>query len=673
MIVATGLALRLTTSMSKGRPEPTARQRQPGDLQVPFVAPVPQQLKARRDGFRLPATVHIIAEPGTDASALRELTTVFQEGGANRIIQGPRAARDEGSGGLRVWVGGIESPDIRHILTELDVDAPPVLPAEGYVLVAGSSIGNGETVVLAGADEHGTFYAVQTLRQLLVRRADGVWLPGVEILDWPRMPIRGVIEGFYGPPWSHEARLRQLRFMGRHKLNTYVYAPKDDPFHRRRWRELYPSEKLRQLAELLRVAKQQHVRVVFALSPGDSMCHANEGDFHALIEKADQLWEIGVRNYALLWDDITPVLHCDEDRRRFGDAPVPLAAAQAYILNRFQTEFLDRRPGAGRLITVPTEYWQKGSTPYRRYFARAVDPRVIVYWTGIGVVAPTVSGTDARRISAIFRHDLLLWDNYPVNDFLRHRLFLGPVVGRDPDLADHGVVGITANPMNEAEASQIPLATVADFAWNPRAYDPEASWENALRQFGGKAYEALRVLADNSRSSRLNGTESPELSTLTKDFWAAYESGTLRQAASTSSQGTGAGDHATGGGGSVDGPSVPRPAQRLLAAFRAMREAPARLRKDLDNPYFLNETRPYLQKLELYGQAGEVAVRMLLASAAGDTGAVRAYRRELEALQRKLAAIPQQVAPGVMDPFLERALREVQHDRAARRVRHGPR
>ncbi len=43
---------------------------------------------------------------------------------------------------------------------------------------------------------------------------------------------RGVIEGFYGPPWSHQDRLDVLRFMGREGLNTYIYAPKDDPYHR---------------------------------------------------------------------------------------------------------------------------------------------------------------------------------------------------------------------------------------------------------------------------------------------------------------------------------------------------------------------------------------------------------------------------------------------------------
>ena len=130
-----------------------------------------------------------------------------------------------------------------------------------------------------------------------------------------------------------------------------------------------------------------------------------------------------------------------------------------------------------KLITVPTEYSQPGTSPYREEFADRVDPDVIVQWTGIGVVAPTITTEDADTIHDIFQHDLLIWDNYPVNDYDRNRLFLHPIVGRDAHLTEHGVIGLTANPMNEAEASKIPLYTIADYVWNSAAYDPDTSWD----------------------------------------------------------------------------------------------------------------------------------------------------------------------------------------------------
>jgi len=71
----------------------------------------------------------------------------------------------------------------------------------------------------------------------------------------PPFAVSGVIEGFYGPPWSHQDRLDILRFMGRVGLNVYVYAPKDDPYHRTRWREAYPEDARRRLGELVATAE----------------------------------------------------------------------------------------------------------------------------------------------------------------------------------------------------------------------------------------------------------------------------------------------------------------------------------------------------------------------------------------------------------------------------------
>src|SRR5262249_48733753 len=138
---------------------------------------------------------------------------------------------------------------------------------------------------------------------------------------------------------------------------------------------------------------------------------------------------------------------------------------------------------------------------------------------GNGVFARTIDGEQARQHTSYFKHPLLVWDNYPVNDFDRNRLFLGPVVGRTADLAPE-VAGFTANTMNEAEASKISLATIADYSWNPGGYKPERSWDLALREFAGPAYQSFKVLAETSRGTPwLDIQESPTLSGLIKAFW----------------------------------------------------------------------------------------------------------------------------------------------------------
>lgn len=64
--------------------------------------------------------------------------------------------------------------------------------------------------------------------------------------------IRGVIEGFYGKPWTHDERIDMLNFMAKANLNTYFLAPKDEPGHRRKWQELRPDSEIEKLNQLVR-------------------------------------------------------------------------------------------------------------------------------------------------------------------------------------------------------------------------------------------------------------------------------------------------------------------------------------------------------------------------------------------------------------------------------------
>src|SRR5687767_9921031 len=120
------------------------------------------------------------------------------------------------------------------------------------------------------------------------------------------MRIRGVIEGFYGPPWSHEERLELIAFCGREGLNTWVHAPKDDPYHRKLWREPYADEELSQFSELVRVADRHGVELAWAIAAGLSIRSSDPAELEALEAKRAQLRGAGGRSFQLLWDDIEP-------------------------------------------------------------------------------------------------------------------------------------------------------------------------------------------------------------------------------------------------------------------------------------------------------------------------------------------------------------------------------
>ncbi|WP_309570194.1 beta-N-acetylglucosaminidase domain-containing protein, partial [Deinococcus sp.] len=118
------------------------------------------------------------------------------------------------------------------------------------------------------------------------------------------MKLLGVIEGFYGPPWTAPQRDRLFGRMTVWGLDTYLYAPKDDLWHRQCWREPYPPQQAQALADLAEGARRRGIRFVYALSPGLDLDWTSEDDRAALTSKFLQVAALGVADFALLFDDI---------------------------------------------------------------------------------------------------------------------------------------------------------------------------------------------------------------------------------------------------------------------------------------------------------------------------------------------------------------------------------
>ena len=238
---------------------------------------------------------------------------------------------------------------------------------EGYYL----SIDK-DRIVLAGNDERGLFYAMQTLRQL----AQGEQLPLAEVKDYPLVRFRGVVEGFYGTPWSHQARMRQLQFYGANKMNTYIYGPKDDPYHScPDWRKPYPEKEARQLKELVKVAKENEVDFVWAIHPGQDI-KWNSEDREILLAKFESMYQLGIRSFAVFFDDIS------------GEGTDP--RRQAELLNEIDDCFVKVKKDVTPLIMCPTEYNKSWSNPARGYLktlGEELNSSVQIMWTGDRVIS----------------------------------------------------------------------------------------------------------------------------------------------------------------------------------------------------------------------------------------------------------------------------------------------
>ncbi|WP_282696806.1 beta-N-acetylglucosaminidase domain-containing protein [Streptomyces sp. CC208A] len=597
---------------------------------VPAVWPRPQSLTAAGPDVRLGERVTLVADEDADPYALIALRRLLADAGVRTVHEGLPGA------GPVVRASGPSGEAAQEALASFGVAERADLPYGGYRLATGR-FGGRDTVVLDGTGEDGLFHAVQTLRQLLGEGPDGVGgrVPGVVVRDWPGTAERGVAEAFYGTPWTTEQRLAMVGFLGRTKQNRYLYAPGDDPYRKAQWREPYPEAQRAGFRALAERARANHVTLGWAVAPAQSMCLSSDADVAALTRKLDAMRELGFRSFQLQFPDAGyGEWTCDEDADAFGRDAAGAARAHARVANTV-ARHLAGYPDVEPLTVLPTEYYQEGTSEYRSALAEALDARVRVAWTGVGVVPRTITGPELAGVrAALGQRPLVTMDNYPVNDYAQDRLFLGPSTGREPAVAV-GSAAYLAHAMEQPAASRIPLFTTADFAWNPRGYRPGESWRAAVADLAGPepaARTALGALAGNAASSILApDAESAGVKPLMSAFWSARASG---RAAEREKAG-----------------------RELRAAFTVMREAPERLAETADGA-LRAESGPWLEQLSRYGAAGEAAVDMLLAQARGDGPAAWQAQLRLEPLRPRIAASGVTVGAGVLDPFLDRAVKE---------------
>lgn len=644
-LVAFGGALALTAA-ALGSPAvaaPTAPG-QPANTQpdnaLPTITPAPQQATALDGQLPVTSRAEIVTDDRTDAQALAALKKVLADHGVTRVDEVAPGA-EKAAGVLRVRLGADDRTDIVAGLKDTAIGDQ----AEGYALRT-SKDRNDKTVVLGGHDGAGQFYAVQTFRQLFTGAAGRWQIAAASVSDHPAMPLRGSIEGFYGEPWTPAERLDQMDFYGHLKANTYIYAPKDDPYHRDKWRDPYPADKLDELGTLVDRATANKVRFTFAISPGGSICYSDQADREALKTKLQAVYDLGVRSFSVPLDDISYTKwNCAGDETAYG-APGRQAAAKAQVslLNDLQQNWVTSHADTQPLQMVPTEYGDVTDTAYKQEMRATLDPAVVVMWTGTDVVPPTVTNADADKISKLFGRQVFLWDNYPVNDFgnTSGRLLLAPYDKREAGLSEH-LSGIVANPMNQPYASKVAVFGTADFAWNDRGYDAGRNLQAAMSYLAGgdeEATRALLVFGDLEHMAPTFGAtpwqpQAPVLDAKVKDFWVTVEAGDTRAAIA-----------------------------ELRAYAVQIQQAPGIIRGGAVQPGFATDAKSWLDATELWGKATVAQLDAMTAQLDGDSE----KSKELSAESKKLidqakaikvdpprnswGSVTPRIGDGVLDVFL---------------------
>ncbi|XP_058694994.1 protein O-GlcNAcase-like isoform X2 [Poecile atricapillus] len=266
----------------------------------------------------------------------------------------------------------------------------------------------------------------------------------------------GVVEGFYGRPWSMDQRKLLFQWLQCRGLNCYMYAPKDELKHRLLWREPYTEHEAARMRSLIEAAHEQGVEFIFAISAGQDMVFSSSGDRLLLQQKLRQVAAMGCRSFALLFDDIDPCM-CQADRDVFPS----LAQAQASVANEVYQEL--GQPSV--FLFCPTEYCSSLCSPspsqscYLQTIGQELLPGIGVIWTGPKVVSQELSAVLLEEVEAVLKRPPVIWDNLYANDYDCRRVFLGPYMGRAPGLMSR-LHGLLLNPNCELQANFIPIHTL---------------------------------------------------------------------------------------------------------------------------------------------------------------------------------------------------------------------
>ncbi len=537
--------------------------------QTVTISPLPQQISWGGKAFANSEQFYLVGASTADADAVEVLSAKLNIVGTSEkvdIKKFPNATP--------IIIGEANDKAVKKFKKQIPTNA------EGYYLKV-----DADQVVIAGRDNSGTFYGVQSLMQVMSQPE----VMQCEVTDYPSVTDRGVIEGFYGNPWSHKDRLRQFDFYGQYKMNTYVFGPKDDPYHRARWREPYPAQEAAQLKELVDAAHKNKVKFVWAIHPAGDIKWCLEDSIN-VAKKLELMYDLGIRSFAVFFDDVW-----GEGAR--GDK-------QAGLLNYLTDNFVRKHKDVEPLIMCPSQYnkgWTSGD--YLNTLGTKMYPEVRIMWTGNSVV-DMIGEVDMQWINEQIKRKAYIWLNYPVNDYCQSRMLMGKTYGNDLNINDM-VSGFCSNPMEYAEASKVSLYSIADYTWNMPAYDDVKSWERALEALMPTSKKAFRIFCENNIDLGPTGH------------------GLRREGES---------------------PNFAKASETLVGSEEYFRQlvwaADNLLADEVNHPEMLDEIKPWVESMRYLGLRGQQFINMVAALAHKDSVAfIGHYRAQLQLEQKQKGII----------------------------------
>ena len=470
------------------------------------IYPNPHQIDYLTGEFVIRKDVNVVYDSTIDAVTKKRMTEVLESKDKKITI-----SEEVVSGKTNILVGTYLSNEYasNYIQEKNQVDVSLFEKNDSYFM----SAKDGEISIL-GKNTDAAFYGITSLKHIF-NQMDGSTIKNFEIKDYADTPIRGFIEGYYGVPWTNEDRMSLMKFGGDFKMTAYIFAPKDDLYHTRKWRELYPKEELDKIAEMVKVGEETKTKFVWTAHPFMGGFNANDfdGEMEKLIAKFEQLYSVGVRQFGVLGDDVGSL-----DRQILANMMTQLS------------EWGKKKGDVHDWVFCPVGYnagWQ-GDYSELNFLDANFPEDVQIFWTGNSVCAPIIQNTldnfkKHRAPEGVTRRSPLFWLNWPVNDINMHRLMLGKGSLLHTDINIEDLAGVVTNPMQDAEPSKISLFAIADYAWNIKEFNEDKSWEDSFKYVDANVSEALYTIAKHTSDPAPNGHglvlgESEEIRPLLDEF-----------------------------------------------------------------------------------------------------------------------------------------------------------
>jgi AraC-like DNA-binding protein len=338
---------------------------------------------------------------------------------------------------------------------------------------------------------HHSFKAVYECSPLTYREQRRIQLPvGDRALPESLAPSSQAptfkFRGMKGWAWTAEQYREEIPVLAELKMNFLMNcyrsmspSPPGQPWCNEWWKPMSEARK-EAFAGIIRSCRENGVAFCFAMHPQlDSprpMDFGRAKDLERFYQHYAWAQGQGVRWFSICLDDTS-----------WGTAgPGALGTAHATLVNTI-FDRLQAGDSAAQMILCPAAFWGDGTNPdqhtYLENLAREMHRDAYVFWNGDAIVTPRITRVAAESYRGVVKHRLFLWDNYPVNDG-SPTLHLGPVSGREAGLCEV-IDGYISNPMcAQNQINRLPLATCADYARNPRAYNPARSIAHAIVWLG---------------------------------------------------------------------------------------------------------------------------------------------------------------------------------------------